>query len=344
MSLADTSMGCGIVLQKASFEVALSELAFFVVQADREFTRDAAFGSIGQQLVQRKKRELRESLNMEPLVFERLLQQRVEAVQDEFDKKQLDVDSLEKIQNETLTNMLLDQVVEFHTLDAGPVETPSWVEEEVVLEKPLVVMNTPVSRKLWKQVARLIHSHLTSGWFVKDISTSDDLYGDALPVTNITYSQATRWLRSLNVLGNSQTEMIAELFPGHLKGDRYDLLSKNEFKALYYQLLNTHSLWRENPQEQWEALQPYMRDSKGALAEIGRHSPLKDQHGNRYWDIFGNIYQLTLINSNDLDNRIMTVIGGSSDLPELFRIIHLDSHQDEYQDESLGFRIVRRRR
>ena len=266
----------------------------------------------------------------------------IEQIRPESKSRKLQV----KERNEERTDLYPDgtPIIAFIEIRPGTHRMGYEKKKTVSILEPYQVLSVKTTQKMWQVIVDLADKYINGK--INLISNPSKFKGEMNPVETVSDFQVELWSRAASEL--SKLDMpdvqiaLAEIFPGHQLGDIYRLPTWFEMEnvarlgGLANGKFSTGLLEDKLGDYVW-----YEPNSGSTSHPVGLKKPVF-VHGQPIYDLFGNVYEMTVSIHMKNDFSKLVQIGGSFEsknvsLGQMFVVF------SELPVEDLGFRLARTR-
>lgn len=256
-------------------------------------------------------------------------------------------------QEEQIKNSVIDGTrAVMHRIEPGPFKMGEVGNQiDVNITKPFDMMATPTTQIVWRKIADLAGQKLPGKYQIN--ADPSNFKGDTLPVEKVSYEDIQTWIKALNDLSVAGEPALADLIPGHKKGDVYRLPTEAEWEFVVRGRGQYNDTYHFGSQEsQLGDYGWYSGNSGNKTHPVAQKKPLViggkefyDMHGN-VWEWVQDWYQSSLPGGTDPKGPAQgsaRVIrgGGWGSGAQVLRSGYRGGSGPGNRDSGLGFRLVR---
>lgn len=196
-----------------------------------------------------------------------------------------------KAQEEQIKNSVIDGTrAVSHRVEPGKFKMGEVGKQiDVTITKPFDMMATPTTQIVWKKVAELANSRFGNKYKI-DVDPSN-FKGDTRPVEKVSYEDIQTWINGLNELSQNGEASLADLIPGHKKGDVYRLPTEAEWEFVVRGRGQYNDTYHFGSQEAQLGDHAWFSGNSGSQTHpVGEKKPLMIG-GREFHDMHGNVWE-----------------------------------------------------
>lgn len=196
-----------------------------------------------------------------------------------------------KAQEEQIKNSVIDGTrAVSHRVEPGKFKMGEVGKQiDVTITKPFDMMATPTTQIVWKKVAELANSRFGNKYKI-NVDPSN-FKGDTRPVEQVSYEDIQTWIKGLNELSQNGEASLADLIPGHKKGDVYRLPTEAEWEFVVRGRGQYNDTYHFGNQESQLGDHAWFSGNSGSQTHpVGQKKPLVI-NGREFHDMHGNVWE-----------------------------------------------------
>lgn len=196
-----------------------------------------------------------------------------------------------RAQEEQIKNSVIDGTrAVSHRVEPGKFKMGEVGKQiDVTITKPFDMMATPTTQIIWKKVAELANSRFGNKYKI-DVDPSN-FKGDTRPVEKVSYEDIQTWINGLNELSQNGEPSLADLIPGHKKGDVYRLPTEAEWEFVVRGRGQYNDTYHFGNQESQLGDHAWFSGNSGSQTHpVGQKKPLVI-NGREFHDMHGNVWE-----------------------------------------------------
>jgi len=196
-----------------------------------------------------------------------------------------------KAQEEQIKNSVIDGTrAVSHRVEPGKFKMGEVGKQiDVTITKPFDMMATPTTQIVWKKVAELANSRFGAKYKI-EVDPSN-FKGDTRPVEKVSYEDIQTWIKGLNELSQAGEPSLADVIPGHKKGDIYRLPSEAEWEFVVRGRGQYNDTYHFGNQESQLGDHAWFSGNSGSQTHpVGQKKPLVI-NGREFHDMHGNVWE-----------------------------------------------------
>lgn len=194
-------------------------------------------------------------------------------------------------QQEQIKNSVIDGTrAVMHRLEPGSFKMGEVGKQiDVNITKPFDMMATPTTQIVWRKIADLAAQKLPGKYQIN--ADPSNFKGDTRPVEQVSYEDIQTWTKALNELSAAGEPALADLIPGHKKGDVYRLPTEAEWEFVIRGRGQYNDTYHFGSQEaQLGDYGWYSGNSGNQTHPVGQKKPLVIG-GKDFYDMHGNVWE-----------------------------------------------------
>ncbi len=184
-------------------------------------------------------------------------------------------------------------IVNFVNIPGGTFRMGDTEKVTVKITKPFEMMSTQTTQKMWKEIVGLSTTHLRGKYSLK--FEPSNFKGDMNPVEQVSHTDVVNWNTAANELSKLDDPQVqkamADIFPGHKKGDEYRLPTEGEWEYVARMRgLSTGDYAHGNTDKNLSDYAWYNGNSGSKTHPVGLKKPIMI-NGKPIYDIHGNVWE-----------------------------------------------------